>query len=110
MRTPRSRNQRSELSLKRVPVLVADVGANALAELRGDLVGRLAHRAERGTLDRAGTREERVDRGAKESTVTARSGEDLDLPVVGPAPQRVRVDAEHPAGLAEGEPVAALAR
>ncbi len=36
-------------------------------------------------------------------------GEDVDLPVVSPAAQRVRIHAEDSAGLAEREPVAALA-
>src|SRR6185503_2515719 len=93
-----------------VPVLIADVGADALSELRGDLVGRLAHRGERRTLDRALTGKERVDGRAKESSVTARRGEDVDLPVVSPPSQRVRIHAEHSTGFAEGEPVAPLAR
>jgi hypothetical protein len=41
--------------------------------------------------------------------MSAGRGEDLDLPVVCPAAQRVGVDAEETAGLAEREPVAALA-
>src|SRR6185503_3186574 len=94
----------------RVPVLIGDVGADALPELRGDLVRRLAHRGERRTLHRTLTGKERVDGRAKESPVTARRGEDVDLPVVSPASQRVRIHAEHATGLAEGEPVAALAR
>src|SRR5213593_1384857 len=93
----------------RVPVLVGDVGANAFAELGGDLVDRLAHGRERRPFDRARTRQERVDGGAKETAMTAGGGEDVDLPVVRPAAQRVRVDAQNPAGLAEGEPVAVLA-
>ena len=39
----------------------------------------------------------------------ARGGEDIDLPVVSPAPQRVGIDAKNAAGLAKGEPVAAFA-
>jgi hypothetical protein len=39
----------------------------------------------------------------------ARGGEDVDLPVVGPAAKGVGIDAEESAGLAESEPVAALA-
>jgi hypothetical protein len=39
----------------------------------------------------------------------SRSGEDVDLPVVSPAAERVRVDAEQSAGFTEREPVAALA-
>src|SRR5437879_9323839 len=93
----------------RVPVLIGDVGAHALTELGRDLVRRLAQRGERGTPDRARARKERIDRGAKEAAMTARGGEDVDLPVVRPAAQRVRIDAEHAAGLAQGEPVAALA-
>jgi len=37
------------------------------------------------------------------------SREDFDLAVVGPASERVRINAEKSAGLAEREPVAALA-
>src|SRR5258706_667331 len=92
-----------------VPVLIGDVGAHTLPELRGDLVGRLAHRGERRTPDRALTWQQRIDGRAKESSVTARGSEDVDLPVVSPAAEGVRIHAEHSSGLAEGEPVATLA-
>jgi hypothetical protein len=42
--------------------------------------------------------------------MATRSREDVDFSVVRPAAQRVGIDAEQAAGLAEGEPVAALAR
>jgi hypothetical protein len=41
--------------------------------------------------------------------MSAWRGENVDLPVVGPPAERVRIDTEQSAGLAEGEPVAALA-
>ena len=40
--------------------------------------------------------------------MTARGGEHVDLPVVRPAPERVRIHAEHAAGLTEGQPVLSL--
>jgi len=40
--------------------------------------------------------------------VSAGRREDLDLPVVSPAAQRVRIHAEHAARFTEGEPIAAL--
>ena len=42
--------------------------------------------------------------------MTAGCGEDFDLSVIRPAPERVRVDAEHPARFTEGEPVLAPRR
>jgi hypothetical protein len=42
--------------------------------------------------------------------VPARCGEDLDLSGVGPATQRVGVDAEDPARLPQRQPVTALER
>src|SRR5258706_4855429 len=92
-----------------VPVLIGHVGSHTLPELRGDLDGRLAHRGERRTPDRALTWQQRIDGGAKEPAMSARRGEDIDLPVVSPAAEGVRIHAEHSTGLAEGEPVAALA-
>src|SRR5438445_11348866 len=93
-----------------VPVLVGDVGADALAEFGRDLVGRLAHRGERGTLHRARAREERIDRGAKEAAMTTRGGEDGDLSVVRAAAQRGRIDTEQTAGIPGGAPVAVVSR
>ena len=92
-----------------MPVLVADIGAHALPELSGDLVGGFTDRRERGALGGARAGQQRVDGGTKESAVPAGRGEDLDLAVVGPAAERVGIHAEHPAGFAEGQPVASFA-
>src|SRR2546426_715529 len=94
----------------RVPVLVREVHAHASAELGRDAIGRLAERGERLPPHLAGTGEHRVDRRAKESAMPAWRGEDLDLPAVRPAAQRVWIHAEDPAGLPQRQPVTALER
>ena len=94
----------------RVPVLRREVAAYATAELRGDPIGRLAERRERLPPRVSRTREHRVDRCAEESAVAAGCGEDLDLSGVGPAPQRVGVDAEDAACLPQRQPVTVLER
>src|SRR2546427_3308300 len=94
----------------RVPVLRHHIHADASSELGRDPVGRLAERRERLTAGVTGAREHRVDRGAQESPVPARCGEDIDLPVVGPAAKGVGVDAEDPARLPQRQPVIALER
>src|SRR5438128_7928194 len=91
----------------RVPVLRHHVHADASTELGRDPVGRLAERRERLTTRVTGRGEHRVDRGAQESPVAARCGEDIDLPVVGPAAKGVGVDAEDPARLPQRQPVIA---
>ena len=49
---------------------------------------------------------ERVDRAAREASMAARRQVDLDAAFVGPAPERVGIDAEQPAGRSERQPVA----
>ena len=82
-----------------VPILIGEIHANALAEFCRDAIRGLAEGGERlaARLPRAG--KHRVDRGAHEATVPTRCREDLDLPGVGPATQRVGIDAEDPARL-----------
>src|SRR2546426_5917931 len=94
----------------RVPVLRHHVHADASTELRRDPVGRLAERGERLTPRVTGAREHRVDRGAQESPVPARCGEDVNLSVVGPAAERVGVHAEDAAPLPQRQPVTLLER
>ena len=50
-------------------------------------------------------REQALDLAAVESTMAAGRREDLDAPVVGPAAEGVRVDAEQAGGRAQGQPV-----
>src|SRR5438876_2114364 len=94
----------------RVPVLRGEVDADALAKLRGDAVGSFAESAQRlaARLPRAG--KHGVDRGAHEPPVSAGRGEDLDLPGVGPPPERVGVNAEDAARLPQRQPITALDR
>src|SRR2546428_10145058 len=78
----------------RVPVLRHHIHADASSELGRDPVGRLAERGERLTAGVTGAREHRVHRGAQESPVPAKRGEDIDLPVVGPAAKSVGAAAD----------------
>src|SRR5207245_6250215 len=91
----------------RVPVLRREIGADATTEFRRDAIGRLAERGERlaSRLARAG--KHRVDRRPQEPAVAAGRGEDVELPVVGPAAESVRIDAKEAARLAERQPIAA---
>src|SRR3977135_1676471 len=87
-----------------MPVLLGNIRADALQELSGDPIRRLAHRAERSARGLAWTGEHPRDRGAEEAAMAARGLEDVDLPVVGPAAQGVGIDAEDAARFAEREP------
>src|SRR5438132_1624416 len=91
-----------------VPILIGEVDANALAELRRDAIRGFAESGERlaPRLTRAG--QHGVDRRAHEPTVSAGRREDLDLSGVGPPPERVGIDAEDPARFPQRQPVTAL--
>src|SRR5438309_1261942 len=94
----------------RIPVLLGEVDAHALAELGRDTIRSFTQCGERlpARLPRAG--QHRVDRRAQESAVPAGRGEDLDLSGIGPSPQRVGIDAEDPARFPQRQPVTALER
>src|SRR5688572_33029968 len=88
----------------RMPVLIRHVGAHAAPELRRDAIRGLTDRRERAVrLTRAG--KHRRDRLGPEAPVAARRPQQLDLARIRPPPQRVGVDAEHPARRAEGQPL-----
>src|ERR1700716_649292 len=87
-----------------MPVLLGNIRADALQELSGDPIRRLAHRAEGAARGLAWTGEHPLDRGAEEAAMAARGLKDVDLPVVSPAAQGVGIDAEDAARFAEREP------
>src|SRR5205823_7610798 len=93
-----------------VPVLIREVDPHALPELRRDTIGSFAQSGERlaARLTRAG--QHRVDRRPHEAAVSAGRREDLDLSGIGPATQRVGVDAEDAARLSQRQPVTTLER